>query len=237
MTWINKAPTNRGFGNIPAEIDPPRAGSALLHSPTHTESFVMDKRQFLNLAACGAAVLPVCLEAQAATTRTLRGPALLTVSGAIGAGNRGALDPALDQMMAKQKIRFDKAQVFDFAALTAMPAVSIRPTLEYDNQAHALKGPLLMEVMKACGVKVTDRTVFFLRAVDGYAAQISAADAARYRFIVATHLDGQPMALGGLGPLWAVYDADRFADMAAKPVSARFASCPWATYHVEVKEA
>ena len=79
--------------------------------------------------------------------------------------------------------------------------------------------------------------MLFLRAVDGYAAPISAADAARYRFILATHLDGKPMPLGGLGPLWAVYDADRYADMAAKPVSARFALCPWATYHVDVKDA
>jgi hypothetical protein len=31
-----------------------------------------------------------------------------------------------------------------------------------------------------------------------------------------------------------VYDADRFADMAAKPVNERFGGCPWATYHIEV---
>ena len=167
----------------------------------------MNKRSFLNLTALGVSGLSV------------------------------ALDPALDQMMVKQKIKFDKAQVFDFAALAAMPAISIKPTLEYDNQPHTLKGPLLMDVMKACGVKVTDKTMLFLRAVDGYGVQISAADAARYRFILATHLDGQPMPLGGLGPLWAVYDADRYADMAAKPVSARFALCPWAVYHVDVKDA
>lgn len=196
----------------------------------------MNKRKFLSLAAAGTVALPPVFDAHAASG-ALRGPALLTVSGLIGAGNRGALDPALDQMMVKQKIRFDRAHVFDFAALAAMPAVTIKPTLEYDNQRHTLKGPLLMDVMKASGVTVTAQTVLFLRAVDGYAAQVSAADAARYRFIVATHLDGKPMALGGLGPLWAVYDADRFPDMAAKPVTARFASCPWATYHIEVKSA
>jgi hypothetical protein len=59
----------------------------------------------------------------------------------------------------------------------------------------------------------------------------------KYRFIVATHLDGQPMPLGGLGPLWAVYDADRFADMAGKPLNPRFALCPWALYHIEVQAA
>jgi hypothetical protein len=194
------------------------------------------RRQFLNAAAIGAVAAPSLALAQHAP-KAARGPILLTVSGRIGAGNRGAFDPALDQMMGKQKIQFDKAHVFDFAALTALPAVTIKPTLEYDSKPHTLKGPLLADVMKAAGVKLTDKTTLFLRAVDGYAAQVTAAEASKYRFIVATHLDDQPMALGGLGPLWAVYDADRFPDMAAKPLPARFAWCPWATYHIEVKEA
>ena len=194
------------------------------------------RRHFLGAGALSALAAPSLGLAQHAP-KGVRGPVLLTVSGLVGAGNRGRLDPALDQMMAKQKISFDRAQVFDFAALTALPAVTIRPTLEYDAKAHSLKGPLLLDVMKASGVKASGKTTFFLRAVDGYAAQVSAADAGKYRFIIATHLDGQPMALGGLGPLWAVYDADRFADMAAKPLSDRFAWCPWATYHIEVKEA
>ena len=194
------------------------------------------RRQFLNAAAIGAMAAPSLALAQHAP-KAARGPILLTVSGRIGAGNRGAFDPALDQMMGKQKIQFDKAHVFDFAALTALPAVTIKPTLEYDSKPHTLKGPLLADVMKAAGVKLTDKTTLFLRAVDGYAAQVTAAEASKYRFIVATHLDGQPMALGGLGPLWAVYDADRFPDMAAKPLPARFAWCPWATYHIEVKES
>lgn len=193
------------------------------------------RRQFLNTAALGAVLMPSLALAQTAP-KAARGPTLLTVSGLIGPGNRGALDPALDQMMAKQKISFDKAHAFDFAAITALPAVTIVPTLEYDGKPHRLKGPLLMEVLKASGVKVSDRTTLFLRAVDGYAAQVSAADAKKYDFIVATHLDDKPMALGGLGPLWAVYDADRFPEMAAKPLSARFSWCPWATYHIEVKE-
>ena len=172
----------------------------------------------------------------AASKKAAAGPTLLTVSGLIGAGNRGAFDPALDQLMAKQKLAFTKAQTFDFAALTALPAITIEPTIEYDGKAHALSGPLLTDVMTASGVVATARTAFFVRAIDGYAAQIPAAEAARRRFIVATHLDGRPMALGGLGPLWTIYDADRFADAAAKPLADRFASCPWATYHVEVKE-
>ena len=199
----------------------------------------MHKRHFIQAAASGAvtalAVSPDRVAAQH-TPAALRGPVLLTVSGLIGTGNRGAIDAALDQMMAKQKIVFTRAHVWDFGALAALPARTIKPTLEYDNKAHTLKGPALMDVMSACGVKISDKTAFFVRAVDGYAAHLPAAEATRRRFIIATHLDGRPLALGGLGPLWAVYDADRFADMAAKPVNERFVNCPWATYHIEVKE-
>jgi hypothetical protein len=48
-------------------------------------------------------------------------------------------------------------------------------------------------------------------------------------------VDGKPMPLGGLGPLWAVYDADRVPEMAAQALAQRFAACPWALYHIEVK--
>ena len=55
-------------------------------------------------------------------------------------------------MMAKQKIKFDKAQAFDFAALTAIPTVTIRSMQEYDNKAYTLKGPLLLDMIRACGI-------------------------------------------------------------------------------------
>jgi hypothetical protein len=48
-----------------------------------------------------------------------------------------------------------------------------------------------------------------LRALDGDSPTLSLADARRYRMIVALAMDGVPMSVGGLGPLWAVYDADR----------------------------
>ena len=56
-------------------------------------------------------------------------------------------------------------------------------------------------------------------------------------FIVATHIDGKPLSIGGLGPLWAIYEADRFPQMARKPVTERFAGSPWGFYHIEVQSA
>lgn len=194
----------------------------------------MKKRHFLTAAALGGASLSTLAQAGSARASS---PALLTVTGAIGKVNRGPIDPALDQMMAKQKISFEKAHAFDFGALAALPAVTIKPTLEYDNKAHTLTGPLLIDVLRAAGAAPADGVKLLMRAVDGYSPTITVADVRKYRFIVATHLDGKSMPLGGLGPLWAVYDADRFPDMAARKVTERFGLCPWALYHIDVPEA
>lgn len=193
----------------------------------------MNKREFLAMTAAGIAALPT----RAATPRSVsRGPVLLTVTGAIGRGNRGPLDAAFDQMMKKQGMAFNRAHVFDFAALTALPSVSIKPTLEYDGKPHALAGPLLADVLAAAGAETSDKSKLVLRAVDGYAVIVSMADVRKYRYLIATRRDGQALPLGGLGPLWAVYDADRFADMVAKPLGERFALCPWGLYSVEVQK-
>ena len=194
---------------------------------------MIKKRHFI-ATALGAAAAPVLAQGNAAAS--LKGPALLTVTGAVAKGNRGPFDPVLDQLMAKQKLTFAKAHAFDFAALAALPAITIKPTLEYDNKPHTLRGPLLTDVLKAAGV-TGDSIKIAMRAIDGYAPAISLADARKYRFIVATQLDGKPLPLGGLGPLWAVYEADKFPDMAAKPVNERFALCPWGLYHIDATQA
>ncbi len=192
----------------------------------------MNKREFLG-AAAAAGALP--LAGAAAGAALPGGPALLTVTGSLVRSNRGPFDPALDQMMHKHGVTFRKAWVFDDAALRMLPALTIRPTLEYDRKVHELRGPLLLDLLAHAGATLGDKTVLTLRAVDGYNVELPLAQARARRFIVATHVDGKPMPLGGLGPLWAVYDADRVPDMAALPLGQRFASCPWALYHVEVR--
>lgn len=194
----------------------------------------MKKRQFLGAAAFAGTAFPLAAGA-APAVKTGKGPALLTVSGAIARANRGPLDPALDQMMVKQKIAFTQAFSFDFAALASLPALTIKPTLEYDAKAHSLRGPLLLDVLALAGAKIHEGSKLVLRAVDGYAVAVTPAQARAQRFIVATHLDGQPMPLGGLGPLWAVIDPGQVPELAARPLAERFAACPWALYHIEVQ--
>lgn len=196
----------------------------------------MKKRQFLSTLAAAAVVAGPRAAAAAPRTSSLRGPTLLTVTGAVKP-NRPPFDPVADQMMHKQKLSFDKAHAFDFATLAALPSLTIKPTLEYDGKPHLLRGPALLDVLRAAGTAVDKLETggkVVLRAVDGYAVTLTLEQARAQRFIVATHLDGATMALGGLGPLWAIYDADRVPEMAAKLVTERFGSCPWALYHIEV---
>lgn len=194
----------------------------------------MHKRHFVAAAALGVAS-PWSARAATPAAEPRTGPGLLTVAGAIPKGNRGPLDPALDQLMVKHGVKFEKAWQFDAAMLARLPAVTIKPTLEYDAKPHALRGPLLTTVVGAAGIAANAPVVLTLRAIDGYTVAVSVADANRYRMIVATTLDGAPMSLGGLGPLWAVYDADRVADFKDKPLKERFGLCPWGLYSIDVK--
>ena len=193
----------------------------------------MDKRRFLtaSTAAIGGAL---SMRTALAADPPDAGPALLTIVGDVGKTNRGPLDPALDQMMAKHKVQFDKAFGFSTAALARLPAVTIKPTLEYDAKVHTLAGPLLTTVLEAAGVN-NPAARLGLRAVDGYNVLVSLQDARSYRMVIATHMDGKPLALGGLGPHWAVYDADRLAAFKDKPLKERFGLCPWGLYLIDVR--
>ena len=194
----------------------------------------MNKRDFLNVSALIGAASLSPTPALAAASAT--GPTLLTVGGLVPQGNRPALDSELDQMMAKHGVRFGQAFTFDAAALQALPKTRIRPTLEYDGKVHTLSGPALLDVLSAAGVKADPGLRLGIRALDGYNVEISVADVAAYRMILATHMDGKPMGLGGLGPQWAVYDADRLAAFKDKPLKERFGLCPWGVYYIDVAQ-
>ncbi|WP_283150192.1 hypothetical protein [Silvimonas soli] len=200
----------------------------------------MNKREFLAAGAALIATLPASALARkkdkpAPAAPAVPEPALLTISGAITRSNRGPLNPAFDVMLKKQNVHFDSAWSLTYADLLKMPAVEMHATLEYDGKSHLLKGPYLAQLLATAGAPTRDGVKVLLRAVDGYAAGMSLGDLRKYRYIVATHMDGKPMPLGGLGPLWAVYAPDTFPDMAAKPLPDRFATCPWGLYHVEVQ--
>lgn len=192
----------------------------------------MHKREFV-ASMLWAAASPVTAQTRSATTQAE--PTLLTITGAIDKSNRASFDPASDVLMSKHGVGFAAAYAMEWRQVAALPTRTIEPTLEYDGKPHRLRGPLLTEVLQAAGVRELDSFTLTLRAVDGYAPSLTSADVRTYAFIVATHRDDRPLALGGLGPLWAVYDADRFPEAAAKSLGERFAKCPWGLYHIDVR--
>ncbi len=191
----------------------------------------MNKRQFLCTTAA-AAMLPAATPSLANTPG--QSVPLLTIGGAIANGNRGPVDAVQDQLLVRHGIQFSKALALDAGRLQRLPRIDIRPTLEYDEKAHKLSGPLLTSVLGEAGVEVAPALRIGLRAIDGYNVTLGADEIRAYRMIVATHIDDQPLALGGLGPQWAVHDADNLPAFKNKPVKERFASCPWGLYYIDV---
>jgi hypothetical protein len=200
----------------------------------------MNKRQFLTRAAV--------LSATATTAPAFGGkrvhnescppsPVILTISGAIKRHNRGALDPAFDQLLAKHQVKFSEAYGLDLSTLASMKAATIKPTLEYDSRQHAFSGPLLTDVLDYVGAPGAGSTRILMHAIDGYAVMTTLDTVRAYRFIVATQMDGKPLPLGGVGPLWAIYDADNIPSLAAKPLKERFELSPWGLYHLQASEA
>lgn len=195
----------------------------------------MEKRDFLR-AALGVSALSGFEPAYARAAATTD-PVLLTISGQVRRPNRGGTDDALDQLMHKHGVAFSRARTFTYAELDRLPSTEIRPVLEYDAKPHTLRGPTLRHLLEIAGAADNERALVTLRAFDGYTVELNLSDIRRLNFIVATRLDGLPMALGGLGPLWAIVDADRIPELAAQPIVARFAQCPWGLYSVHVAES
>ncbi|WP_280187947.1 molybdopterin-dependent oxidoreductase [Delftia sp. PS-11] len=161
---------------------------------------------------------------------------VLTISGPGVRGNRGAMVPERDLLLKNHGVAFDSAWAASATALERLQAVDITPRIEYDGQPHRLRGPLLASVLQAAGVDTAAAAAqgqwLSLQAIDGYRAQMPLSQALRWRMLLALWMDGQRLALGGLGPQWAMYDADRIAELADRPLKERFAQAPWGLYHV-----
>ena len=192
----------------------------------------MKKRAFLSGTAAlllGAAASNLVAAAEAKEREVI-----LTITGAIGKSNRGKSDDMVDQLMHRHGIHFAQAFTFTLDELQKMPALTIRPTLEYDAKVHELRGPRLMDVLALVGLLPKHGRSLVFHGIDGYSPEVTLDMAQKNNYIVATHLDGKRLAIGGFGPLFLIYDADHHPEANQKPIKQRFASCPWGLYCIEV---
>lgn len=150
---------------------------------------------------------------------------MVTVTGAIETTNRPAFDPFADALFQVLGVTFDRAYAFSRAELRTLPQQTLE--VRYPNwpRSVTVAGPKLSNVLAAAGASGQEVLV---QAVDGYAPSFALDDIAA--FVLAIDADGQPLAVGGRGPVWLVYPR------ASDPVDdgASDAGLVWAMFHIGV---
>jgi hypothetical protein len=121
-----------------------------------------------------------------------RGPVVLTVSGRVGKPNQG--DSAL----------------FDMAMLERLPQHSFVTHTPWYASAHRFTGPLLRDVLAACGAQGSNLRA---TALNDYRVDLPFEDALRFDVLVARLRDDKPMAVRDKGPLFIIYPFDSSAEL------------------------
>jgi len=169
----------------------------------------------ITLAACG---LPGHARADAA---------VVTVTGAIAKTNRPAFDPFVDALFNALDVKFDRAFAFSRADLLKLPQRSLEA--KYPNWPAAVRvsGPNLKDVLAAAGAR---GDTVIVRAVDGYAPELTMTEVQAGTFVLALAADGKPLSLGGRGPLWLVFPPQASGDRPDDD-----SGLAWAVFHIEVR--
>lgn len=165
------------------------------------------RRVLLSLSA----VAVVAVSAFSVSASPLRGPVILTVSGAINNPSRGAMDPEHDKFFVYNDVEFSSAAQFDYAALQSIGIVTISADFPMGGAVHSYEGPLLADVLAAAGATGTTATI---RALDGFAVDLNIAEAVANGAVVALKRDGIPFAIGDYGPTHVVFPRAERAELA-----------------------
>lgn len=163
---------------------------------------------------------------QAAADEVKGGP-VLTIAGKITETNRPAFNELNDVFFNFHKRTFEHALVFDIASLEALGMQKARIDYPGWPAPVSVEGPFLRDVLAAAGAK--EGTVR-ITALDGFTAELAAADMAEQDWIVAVKADGQYLGIGGKGPSWVLY-----ARRDGKPATAEDEErWPWGAFLIEV---
>jgi hypothetical protein len=139
------------------------------------------------LMALGWTAAPAAEGSDGVALERPSGPVVLTVTGRVAKPNVGAV-----------------AQ-FDMAMLERLPQKSFVTRTPWYSGARKFTGPLLRDVLGACGAQGSNvRAV----ALNDYRIDLPFDDALRYDVLVARLLDDKPMAVRDKGPLFVIYPFD-----------------------------
>ena len=212
-----------------------------------SDSKLLSRRGLLSRsgAACAAlGSLALAPSAQAARSASqacvLNGlqPAMLTISGPGVQPNRGKPQAVADRMLQVHGYQFESAWSCGLDALNSLEQHALKTTLEYDEAEHSLQGPLLENVLQASGVDIAQAMAqghwLTLQGIDGYRSHLPLAQAVRWRMLLATQMDGQALAMGGVGPLWASFAPQHIEELSRQPLNQRFTAAVWGLYYLRI---
>lgn len=155
-----------------------------------------------SIAVAALMMVATCLPSLA--QEKAQAPDIVTVVGKVAETNRGALDPFMDSLFHFHEKEFEKAYGFSYAALAALPQVTVAVGAEGWPAPVTARGPKLSDVLDAAGVSPNSRLAFL--SLDGYALELEPQERASKEWVLAIAANGRPLGIGGRGPAWLLYD-------------------------------
>ncbi|WP_395824826.1 molybdopterin-dependent oxidoreductase [Elstera sp.] len=119
------------------------------------------------------------------------GPVLLTIDGKISWSNATNANGAREILL-------------DGAMIDAFPQVSVTTDTWWEPDVHTYRGPLLRDVLAACGADLRQGT-FRVRALNDFVTNIPMEDLQRWQVLLARFMDEAPLPRRTKGPLWIMY--------------------------------
>ena len=139
------------------------------------------------------------------------GPVVLTITGRVRTPNAG------------------NRAVFDMAMLGRLPQHSFVTATPWYSTPHKFTGPLLRDVLAACGAEGSNLRAL---ALNDYRVDLPYEDAQRFELLLAILLDDKPMAVRDKGPLFIIYPFDSNAQLRSTIYYSRSA---WQLKSIEVQ--
>lgn len=153
------------------------------------------------------------------------GPVLVTVF-----SPGGEASPPREGLFASYGIGIgQRAHFLDADALAGLAHHDIRADFPVGTTPRVFSGPRLSDLMSAIGAGDAGAR---LTAFDGYQVEVTTEMIARHQPIIATHVDGEALAVGGLGPVilvWPRQSDDRLEAMNDD-------LWPWGVFAIETLE-